>query len=48
MSEEILKGHQIHRSKNYDKDYFLFLEKIVNLKKRRNISICIKKISKKV
>ena len=38
MSEEILKGHQIHRSKNYDR-LFLLLEKIVNLKKEEYINM---------
>ena len=35
MSEEILKGHQIHRSKIMIKIIFYFLEKIVNLKKKK-------------
>ena len=47
MSEEILKGHQIHRSKNYDKDYFLFLEKIVNLKKEEIYQYASKRFRKK-
>ena len=47
MSEEILKGHQIHRSKNYDKDYFLFLEKIVNLRKEEINQYASKRFQKK-
>lgn len=47
MSEKIIKGHQIHKNKNYDKDYFLFLEKIVNLKNEEIHQYASKRFRKK-
>ena len=47
MKDEIISGHNIHQSKNYDKDYYLFLKKIVELNTEQINYYASKRLKKK-